>query len=436
MTKISPFLLSCALAITPLFWSCRDDEDFLSIERHPRTVLVYQAAQNSLGTLQMHVQDSIEMVKGMKYIKPGDHLLLFIDDHRPPRLYDLAYGYTAPKLLKRWETDLNSAAPSTLTELLQWTRQHFPADDYGLVLWSHATGWLPSAKSGAAVPTQTFSPSSPRPLSYGIDVGPDGNMSRDLAAQGAHPDEIETPQLAAAIERSGVPLRYILFDCCLMQCIEAAYDLRRTADYLVASPISISASGGNYTALLRDGLFATDIRRLGETYVAHYQELYDKKIDDFGVVLSILRTDRLQAVADALAAVLPAPTTTSSGEINYWNLMGTQQYAPYVSNFFYRPEFFDFNDVLRRQLSPTAYATVKSALNAAIVYKGTTPHFYSGPLVENYIDVDREHYCGVSMFVPQAHYTAYARYCPQGDLNLAFRHTAWYQAAGWAKKGW
>lgn len=75
MTKISPFLLSCALAITPLFWSCRDDEDFLSIERHPRTVLVYQAAQNSLGTLQMHVQDSIEMVKGMKYIKPGDHLL-------------------------------------------------------------------------------------------------------------------------------------------------------------------------------------------------------------------------------------------------------------------------------------------------------------------------------------------------------------------------
>ena len=221
-----------------------------------------------------------------------------------------------------------------------------------------------------------------------------------------------------------------------MQCVEAAYDLRHAADYLVASPIAISAAGGDYTKLVRDGLFASDIRRLGQTYVAHYQELLDKKTDDFGVVLSILRTDRLQALADALSTTLPAPTLTASGTINYWDLTGTQHYAPYVGNFFYRPEYFDMNDVLRRHLSPADYAEVKTALDAAIVYKGATPRFYSGPLVDNYIDVDAEHYCGVSMFVPQAHYTAFARYCPQGDLNIAFRHTAWYQAAGWSKQGW
>ncbi|MFC2487254.1 MAG: hypothetical protein ACFNP8_01525 [Alloprevotella sp.] len=32
--------------------------------------------------------------------------------------------------------------------------------------------------------------------------------------------------------------------------------------------------------------------------------------------------------------------------------------------------------------------------------------------------------------------TSFVRYCPQGDLNIAFRHTAWYQAAGWSKQGW
>jgi putative peptidase len=433
MTKISPFLLSSLLAVGPLFSSCRDAEDHPLPEGPSRTVLVYQAAQNSLGTLQMHVQDSLEMVKGMRYMKPGERLLLFIDDNRPPRLYELAHGYTSPKLIKRWATDLNSADPATLTEVLQMMREGFPAEDYGLVLWSHATGWLPSAKSGAASSPST---ASQRPLSFGVDVGPDGNMYRDMAAQGGRPDEIETPRLAEAIQQSGVHLNYILFDCCLMQCIEAAYDLRHAADYLVASPIAISAAGGDYTKLVRDGLFASDIRRLGQTYVAHYQELLDKKTDDFGVVLSILRTDRLQALADALSATLPAPTLTASGTTNYWDLTGTQHYAPYVSNFFYRPEYFDMNDVLRRHLSPTDYAEVKTALDAAIVYKGATPRFFSGPLVDNYIDVDAEHYCGVSMFVPQAHYTAFARYCPQGDLNIAFRHTAWYQAAGWSKQGW
>ena len=40
------------------------------------------------------------------------------------------------------------------------------------------------------------------------------------------------------------------------------------------------------------------------------------------------------------------------------------------------------------------------------------------------------------MFIPQWKYSNNADYCLYGDLNAAFRETAWYAAAGWNATGW
>lgn len=434
-----------------LLVACREDEPIDDRVRS-RTVVIYQAAQNSLGYTAKHRQDSIEMMAGVKYLREGERVLLFTDDDRHARLYLLAKGFERPQLLRQWSSEINSADAATVGDVLEYAASHYPADDYGLVLWSHATGWIPSgksvakggatsAKSGASgmmqeSATPLHAEGRRKPQSFGIDVGEGGDMAREKTASGGLPDEIDIDALATALNSSGVHLRYILFDCCLMQCVEVAYALRGTTDYIAASPMAISADGADYTKLFEKGLFAKDIADIGRTYVAHYRKLYETKQDDFGVVFSVVKTSGLQELATALAQVLPPLTRQTDGTPVYWDMRQSQAYAPFVANFFYRPYYHDMNDALRRHLSTTAYARVKSALDAVVIYRGATPRFYSGPTYYDYIDVDLAHYCGMSMFVPQADYDYAAAYSVHGNLNSAFRRTAWYAAAGWKAGGW
>lgn len=432
------FLLLPLLQACDLFAGA--DEPSPEPEHLSRTVLVYWAGQNSLGWKDFHKKDSAEIMQGARHMKRGERLLLFIDDAQKPRLYEVAKDYGAPKLLRRWTEELNAADSATLRELLVWMRTHYASDDYGLVLASHATGWVPSPKEVAQgitkaewllPPTKTL-----RQQTYGMDVGPEGNMQRDHAALGDNPDEMDIVAMATAIKESGVRPRYILFDCCLMQNIEVLYALRHTTDYIMASPIAISAEGGPYAELIQQGLFSQNIVDLGRTYVEAYQRNFKQTPQAMGIVMSIVRTDKVEAIAEELAKVLPQKQENEKGETRYWNMEKVQKYAYFHRYNFYRPHYYDLNDALRQTLAPEDYAKVKKAIAEAVVYKGTTVKFFQPGSHYLYEPVDATNYCGISMFVPQDIYAKVATSSKLGNLNEAFRHTAWYEAAGWKKAGW
>lgn len=433
------FKYQLLLLLAPLlFGACKKDRPDEPSSEIRRTVLVYVAGQNSLAYNGEQTRDSLEIMKGIAHLAANDRLLLFIDDYYAPRMYEVAKGYTAPKRIRTWGEDVNSADAETLADVLRWTKAHYPSQEYGLVLWSHATGWIYGERSLTNNYTTKSSSSllttQRKPLSFGVDVGPGGNMRRDKAADGKEPYEMDIEALAKAIENSGIHFRYILFDCCLMQGIEVCYALRHTAEYLAGSPISIAAEGGYYTDLMQNGLFAQDIRQLGDSYMKYYLE----NRSDMGMVFSIVQTNQLEALAQTLADVLPAKETDPAQYNNtiYWNMNGVLQYAAYARNFFYRPHYFDMEEALRKVLSESDFTRVKSALDAAIIYKNTTTHFWAGPGTWQYYDVDPTHYCGVSMFVPQNIYTLYAPNSIHGDHNENVRRTEWYNAAGWKAKGW
>lgn len=430
------------LLLAPLlFGACKKDHPVEISNEIRRTVLVYVAGQNSLAYNGEQTRDSLEIVKGLSHLSPNDRLLLFIDDYYAPRMYEMAKGYSAPKRVRTWSEDVNSADAETLTDVLRWTKVNYPSQEYGLVLWSHATGWVYGERTLTNNYTTKSIKSSPsllttqrNPLSFGIDVGPDGQMSRDKTADGKEPYEMDIEALAGAIEKSNIRFRYILFDCCLMQGIEVLYTLRNAADYLAGSPISIAAEGGYYTDLMQNGLFAQDIRQLGDSYMKYYLE----GRSDMGMVFSIVQTDQLEALAQTIADVLPAKEVNPDNYNNtiFWNMTDVLQYAAYARNFFYRPHYFDMEEALRKVLSESDFARVKAAINAAVIYKNTTTSFWAGPGNWQYYNVNPDHYCGVSMFVPQNIYTLYAPNSIHGDHNENFRRTDWYKAAGWETKGW
>ncbi len=402
-----------------------DDDMQKPASKGRRTVLIYMCAENSLGSSRYHLSDSAEIVKGRAYIDPQDRLLMYIDDNKNPRLYQIDAGHEAPVLKRSWSEDLCSTSPDTMREILAWTAECFPAAEYGLVMWSHADGWIPAQKAVSADGQNACA----APYSWGIDVGAGGNLSSDKGADGKIGSQMDIEDMAWAIEQSGMHLKYIFFDACLMQSLEVAYALRHSADYVVASPIAITAYGANYTHQLERGLFADSVEQIVKTYHADITDPQQVNVySDSGIVFAVVRTDALEQLAQATQMALQLSDLLAD---SIPDLEGLQHYHTYSSVFRYRPHYFDARIAMKYLLTPQAFAIYDEALSKAVVWQEATSRFWAGPSYYSYIDVDKDNYCGVAAFIPQEIYTKNATRCPQGDLNEAFLETAWSKAAGW-----
>ena len=427
--------LSCLAAVL-LLVGCNKHEEEETVH-YGRTVMVYMAMQNSLGSYGFHRNDSTEIANAMAYIPENDRLLLFIDDSDVPRLYELSKGLSAPKLVWKSKTEASSAAAGMVKQMLQFMQTNYPSDDYGLVMGSHATGWIPTPDNTAA--------SSNSRKTFGLDTG-EGTMSKDKGPNGTEPDQIEIDDLAAAITQSGVHLRYLLFDACLMQCIEVDYALRKVTDFVIAPPISIAAEGAYYTDLVRYGLFSASAEDVAKTYASYYQGTgsipyysEDDLWNFYGTVISCVRTAGLEKLAADVKVALQHVATAETLPI-VWPLekQNVLHYQAYLSRFYYRPHAYDMLSSLKAMgIAEEDLAVLCSDLETVITNKEATAQFSMGGLYNSFVSIPADdQWCGVSMFVPQKVYTSNAVNCAYGDLNEKFRSTQWYKAAGWEATGW
>ena len=424
-------LFSALCCLTIALSGCAKEDKLPNAFKHyashkgRRTVVIYQAAQNSLGAKDYNYKDFRELIAGTQYLNDDDRLLLFVDDMSAPRIYFFSKEYDEPQIVRQWKKDVNSADPKTLQDVLRWAKEKCPADEYGLVLWSHADGWLPATNKDY------------RQQSFGIDVGPSGNPYTDSDASGRSGSQADIPDLATAIQQSGVHLRFILFDACLMQSLEVAYDLRHVTDYLIGSPIAIHAAGANYTHQLQNGLFAADPKQIAVTY---YNDVVDPNqqdtYGDFGIVLSVIDTKHMESLAAAIKNALPRSAFRAAPRFSP-DMTDVTPYHYYSSSNFYRPHYYDALDALHHLLSPADYAAVRLQMQKAIPFTFYSPRFWIGPSSVDFQELNSPTLCGTSMFIPQQIYSDNAYLAKQhGDLNAAFRKTEWYKAAGWAQTGW
>lgn len=426
-----------------LLASCHKDDPSMpdAPNHYGRTVMMYMAMQNSLGSSKYHQADSAEIVQAMEYIPKNDRMLLFIDDAKKPRLYELSQELAqkdprtgmpfGPKLIKEWSQDISSASAATVTEVLEYMRKNYDSDSYGLIMGSHATGWLPADFS-------TSSNNSNRRKTFGIDVGPDGVMANDKGVAGSVADQIEIDDLASAIMKSGVKLDFLLFDACLMQNIEVDYALRSVTDYIIASPISISAEGAYYTDLVRSGLFTADVADVARVYVSYYQGKGSIPCTDvYGTVISCVRTEALERFATLMRSMLHDVTMKmGNGETDMVEVLKRADmsqafyYQAYHKNFYYRPHNYDIISVMEALgVDAIQMRELRMALSELVPFRGATDSYWIGPgyYTMQTMPANPDDWCGVSMFVPQEIYSRNASVCNFGDLNEAFKQTQWYK---------
>ena len=396
------------MVATCSFFACSKDDDapiIVSPYAESRTVMVYMVAENSLSGNA--TADMIEMLAGINNdtLKAGDRLVVYLDDVSLPRIYVLDKMTKKTKLSElepvlKYETDVNSSSAQELEIFIDYAMTHYPADSYGLVMWSHSSGWLPSDYEGDV--------SSVR-RSFGMD---NGRNSSDRRLPG---HQMNIADMANAVERSLKALQvetldFIFFDACMMQNIEVVYELRHVAKHIIASPAEIPEPGANYKTMVRAMMRENDYV---EEILSAYYQAYAKT--SYGVVISAIKTEGLDELAAKTNAIIDAHRAELLG-MNISQMLNYFLYNTWSSSF---PDFLDMQGVMKSVLDETEYAQWKSLVSTMITCRHAGKWYSAYP--KKAISIDDTQCCGVTMFIPFEKYGSIS-------FNEDYLNTSWAKA--------
>lgn len=197
--------------------SCGDDEPE-AVTKVSRTVLVYIAGNNSLGS-GWDEKDISEMESAVAAgaLNGGRLLVYHADIKGNPVLCEITED-GGLEAIKEYKSGLSSVSIAAMKEVFADMHDIAPADDYGLVLWSHASGWIDYGRT------------------------PEHKVSKSWGIDGTY--QMTIPDLGRALQ--GEEFSFIYFDCCFMGNIESLYEIRDAAPYIVASPAETPLDGMPY----------------------------------------------------------------------------------------------------------------------------------------------------------------------------------------------
>jgi hypothetical protein len=294
---------------------------------------------------------------------------------------------TSPVVRDMGEADMGSV--QTVTEFAQFTKDNYPAEKYVFIMWNHGSGWKLAEEEAAPI----F-----RGISYDDQSG----------------NHLTTVQLGQALAKTkdilGQTIDIYVSDACLMNMIEIAYEIRKTAGIMVGSENLEPGDGLNYTSFLSEivakpTMDAVEFSKVFvRTYVEHYQKI------GTAVCYSAIDLTKLEPIADAYkmwgGELALAEATTAK---TYFSKL------PSYRGFYYS----DYKDIMN----------VLGGLQAQIPALGGALQFIINATKDAVI---ANQTYGTSL----AHSTGLAQWFPSqsqfGASETKYRELQWAQASGFA----
>jgi hypothetical protein len=266
--------------------------------------------------------------------------------------------------------NLDMTDPATLTDFIEWATTQYPAKHYAIVLWSHGLGWK------------------------GLNKG----MIKDVTSAGDN-YIMSLPNLAHAVQGSGVKFDIIDFDACLMGMYEVAYELKGLSDYITFSEALFPIYGNPYTTILSELTSWPDIKGedLAHIIISACKDYYKEL--GFSFTKSAIRSSELEKVhigVNKLANIL-INDMASEGEPIRTAIGNTQEYYSYI----YR-DLGDFLDQLKMQTTNEQLLSSITALDSML----------------NDLVIDDQSYCP-NTDNPVARSHGMAIYLPAPGLNIS-----------------
>ncbi len=362
-TKIKLFAMAAAIMSAAMLQSCKNNNDAPTPPepedaRASRTMLVYMVATNNLGTGGFDDSDLREMAKAAEAGELGDgRLLVYHASSAGIVLKEITAEGT--DTLKTYEKGQVSVTIDRMREVINDTKELAPAKDYGMVLWSHASGWLQDGIVEESVPLRSF--------------GQDGSVNSK---------KMNITSLAEATRDAG--LTFLYFDCCYMGSVEVAYELRDCAEYMVMSPAEIPANGMPYDLNLKY-LLNTDITVENALVAAAtstfntYNDVFEK--GDCPNTMAVIKTEGLEQLADATRQIYERASFTRAPETDY------QKFSPRYTRYYY-----DYGQYVESLCNDEQLlGKWQEAMAGTVRYAAASPWIWSSYPVE--------HYSGLSTYI-------------------------------------
>jgi len=220
----------------------------------------------------------------------------------------------------------DSGDPAYLVATAKWLFTEHPAERYGLVLWSHGTGWepgeieevakeaRPNSKPNAAESNERSAMPGSRVLfrpTLRTILKPEKPTERAILFDDGTGHSLDTIELARVTDEIaqeiGQPLDLLGMDACLMANIEVAYEIRNSVGFLVASEELVPAHSWPYAQVYKSlqdnpcqtaGEFAASIVN---QYVSYYMASPPAGGDVTKVAFDLSKLDQIVWPVDRVA---------------------------------------------------------------------------------------------------------------------------------------
>ena len=393
-----------ALVCLTLLSACSKDDDEKKTPQ-TRTVLVYMSAENSLSYYAE--ADLKEIMDASVLLAEEDQLLVWYDRAKRdelPWLARMVDGQLTDSVsiadMQISDEDEYSTDPHIFEKVLSYAFSHYPAvQGYGLVLWSHATGWM-------VTDSVAYS------RSYGVDNGTNSSSNNSGPS-------LNFPTLSRILEN--LPhLEFIFGDCCNFMCLESIYELRNVTDYVVGSPAEIPDPGAPYGTVVPEMFKRQDAARgIMQKYAECYQDV---------LPLSVVKTSDMDALAEATNDVLKAiysrldteyPDMT--GLIHYFN-DSPGKFFPYYNI------YYDAGDFVKQYATEEEYKQWKAVFDRVVIDKAFAESWLVNKTWDIYytdFNMTEDRFHGVSMFVPQDPKYGFYRRFNQNVKKFGWWWNAW-----------
>ena len=408
------------------------------------TLVMYLLADNNLSAAIY--KNALDAEEGMIGASPATRLVIYLDTTEDSKLYEIRYlpygdggeHIRTCKILKTYPRQ-TSTTPEVMKMVLEDVRRLAPSRSYGLVMSGHGTGWYPKPISGVGYESQRVAPQAgtegqafsflwsempeTRHMGYDYALTADGSWSRKEESS-----YISSTEIVEGL--SPIHFDYIIFDACFMSSVEFLYDMRHSADYIVASPVEIYYVGLPYVEIVRSLMSHTsNIFRLGDIAMDVYTR--DKEFSSReSLALAMVDCSKLEALADAVAAVCASTGAEDCLALVESRLRKVDEESPYWEGVqpLDRMEPAGFHDLEDFVCALTDDGELEdrflAALDDAVVWSCHTEDIYSMDIFGGGGDIEYKvggelDLCGVSTYVP---------------LREAPQTLSYYLQTAWAKK--
>jgi len=377
------YLLSIFFVI--LFISCKEDSGLEpEIVIPQRTIIAYLCGDNNLSSeVNIKIQ---ALQEGMQKIGETDnHLIVYADSRNEmPKLWKITADETI--LLVEY-AEMNSASSNNMNKIIREIMNDFPAQTYGLICFSHASGWLPR---GALNDPAGFAAKYPEA------------RSRSVFEDGENEMTISELENAIPLTENGDKFEFIIFETCYMAGVEVAWELREKTKYIVASSAEMLSNG--FVEIYPEhltGLFAPqpNLKTFAE---AHFNNWNNKTGTSRSATISVINLASITELANTIKTI---QINRIECEIAFFQHFNRNSHRL----------FFDLSDYIQSIATPEQFSAYQRELSHVVTYQAATPRFMPGYTFSFNI---RSH-CGLTTYIRQNAFP---------DLNAAYDETNWAKA--------